>query len=1110
MEKKYLLPPLQTEIEALSQDCWKPINNSYDFLLRNLKLRYQAVDSIFDENTSAFPHIFEQMLLFHKAFFDKHDPDHQRAVLEWRAALAIMALPRLCNYKLDLVKVDFSKSVNSFINAAADFLPKDPPLFYQTTWDFLYIVRLEEVPIAIYSPITILCPAKQFKRRIASLKWLDIGLVNGEELLTFCFHGRGAEVVNIASWLGRLRGNLTPFQRPDLWDRANTVVEELRRFEHELAPHGTQEFSTVYHENAYSEINNSIRREYQFLNNSCDFYVSNPNMKFLVERYHADIFQSKLAVVLYDERPDSMLQKDNIPKLDALFSHIVEIEGRCIINVYDEGGERMAACALLPFQKSFVDELVQHHLAPEDLLESCSISYKKVQDELEIVLHIWGFPYPLTAAYKRKNWTLLYGSGLPVARLWPSAKLGENLWHTYCVYMCESDTNVSLEVPSATGSCKFTPSVNGNLVGKPFQIAVSKYFPSFLRYFHNEWSGYLPVCSGHKRLESTGGTALILLDVGHSTTAVRIIRMNHNGTAEPEDIPFQLPRSIQAAGGPGSTTEGRENFLPSHKTHVQTSRYFKNMLQGFCAYEREPLHSGIRPFQDGMALFEASSSITAIRSQIVSFLNFEYAALNQDDSRSAHMFIEQILLYAAYAASIWQCSYIRVGFLHGYTENNQNLGELEEVFQNALDRVKEWSGLRKDYTGGVTYMHEGEALLYRIYQEIENTDSTPQDDEEDQEIENTNSTPQDDEENQEIENTDSTPQDDEENQEIQDTDSTPQDNKEKKKLDGDMDCMYVGVDIGWKKTVIGTAYCSSDNRQLHGKYTRLEYAGRDIALINEGCGFEIYPRILSILLRGTDQIGDNTQDGWLLREFMRFYTDAEERKNLSYYQGLFDVVAMRIEQENYVVPPDIYNRMDEFQAFLRMLTYNMLLLFLGVGYTLGCLSKERKGTHLHVYMTGNGTKLLNWIMNLKNPSLIDEGNDHKMFILELEETILDAVKGGFQIAAWGRMELCCTLHLLHETKGQLLEGYVLKERLDSQQREKDLPQPDIEAEMASPQANDLQKQAFCSKVGRFRQIVFGRELDNMKPCEWNGDLGDVLRAEAMKVCGEIIRKVNLM
>lgn len=1062
MEKKYLLPPLQAEIEVLSQDCWKPVYTSYDFLLRNLKLRYQAANSIFDGNTSAFPHIFEQMLLFHKAFFDKHNPDHQRAVLEWRAALAIMALPRLCNYKLDLVKVDFSKSINSFINAAADFLPKDPPLFYQTTWDFLYIVRLDEVPIAMFSPITILCPAKQFKNRIASLKWLDIGLVNGEELLTLSFHGRGAETVNIASWLGRLRGNLTPFQRPALWERANTVMEELRRFEHELAPHGTQEFSTVYHEDAYSEIKNSTRKEYYFLNNCCDFYVDNPNMKFLIERYHADIFQSKLAVVLYDERPDSMLQKDNIPKLDGLFSHIMELSDRRIINVYDEGGERMAACALLPFQKGFVDELIQHHLAPEDLLESCSIHYKKVRDELEIVLHIWGFPYPLTAAYQRKNWTLLYGSGLPVARLWPSEKLGENLWHTYCVYLCESDASVSLEVPSAAGSCKFKPSVKGNPVGKPFQIAVSNCFPSFLRYFNNDWSGYLPIRSGHKRLESTGGTALILLDVGHSTTAVRIIRMNHNGTAEPEDIPFQLPTSVQTAGGTGSNDEGHENFLPTHKAHMQTGKYFKNMLQGFCAYKREPLNNGIRPFEDGMALFEASSSITAIRSQIVSFLNFEYAALKQDDSRSAHMFIEQVLLYAAYAASLWQCSYLRVGFLHSYLENNQSLGELEEVFRNALDRVKEWSGLRKDYVGGVTYMHEGEALLYRIYQEMRNIGSMPQD------------------------------------------------GKDGQTLTGDANCIYAGVDIGWKKTIIGTAYCAPDNQQLHGTYTRLEYAGRDIALMNEGCGFQMYPKILSILLRGTDQISDNTQDGWLLREFERFYTDFEERNNLSYYQGLFDVAAMRIEQENYVVPPDIYNRMDEFRAFLKMLTYNMLLLFLGVGYTLGNLSKERKGTHLHVYLTGNGTKLLNWIMNLKNPSLIDEENDHKMFILEMEETVLDAVKEGFRIAAGAVNDLHCTLHLLHEMKGQLLEGYVLKERLDALRRGEDLPASNIQAETAPPQAENSQKQALCSKLGRFRQIVFAGELDNVELCEWNGDIGNALQAETMKVCIEIIGKLNQM
>lgn len=1098
MEKKYLLPPLQTDIKALSQNCWKPINNSYDFLLKNLKLRYQAVDSIFDGNTSAFPHIFEQMLLFHKAFFDKHDPDHQRAILEWRAALSIMALPRICNYKLELVKVDFSKSVNSFINAGADFLPKDPPLFFQTTWDFLYIVRLEKVPIAIVSPITILCPAKQFKSRIAPLEWLHIEVENGEEQLRFQFNGQGEETVNIVLWLDKLRGNLAPFQRPHLWERAIKVKEEIWRFEYELAPHGTQNFSTVYHENAYPEINNSIRKEYQFLNNCCDFHIDNPDMKFLIERYHADIFQSKLAVILCDERPDSMLQKDNIPRLDKLFSQIVKLHECCIINVYDEGGERMAACALLPFQKNFVDELIQHNLTPEDVLESCSISYEKVQDALKIVLHIRDFPYFLTATYQRKDWVLLYEKSLPVARLWPSARIGENLWHTYCVYLCESDANVSLKVPGAAGSCKFIPSVNGNPVGKPFQIATSTRFPSFLRYFHNDWSGYLPICSNHKRLESMGGTALILLDIGHSTTAIRMIRMNHNGTAEPENIPFQLPRSVQAAGSMGSDAEGRENFLPTNTAQIQTGKYFKNMLQRFCSYERQPLNNSIRPFEDGMMLFEASSSITAIRSQIVSFLNFEYAALDQEKSRSAHMFIEQILLYAAYVASLWQCSYLRVGFLHGYLENNQSLGELEGVFQNAIDRVKEWSGLQKDYAGSITYMHEGAALLYRVYQEIRNIGAAPQGNENEQESAGDEQEP-----------TESAQESTESAQE-----SAKRERKsaeDKREPAGDENCIYAGVDIGWKKTIIGTAYCGSDDQQFHGTYTRIEYAGRDISLMNGECDFRIYPKILSILLRGTNQIGDNTQDGWLLREFNRFYANDIEKKNLSYYQGLFDVAAMRIEQENYVVPPDIYNRMDEFRAFLKMLTYNILLLFLGAGYTLGKLSQKRNGTHLHVYLTGNGAKLLNWIMNLKNSSLVDEENDHKIFILELEETVLDAVKEGFQIATGTVENLHCTLYLLHEMKGQLLEGYVLKEQLEAQQCEKNLPRPDIaEAETVSPQVEDSQKQALCNKLKRFRKIVFDEELDNMNLCEWKEDIGETLRAEAMMVCSQIIEKVNQM
>lgn len=186
MAEKYLLPALKNTPEIESDQLWELFADPYDFLLNNLKLYYEPNVSIFDGGSNATPHIYEQMLIFHKAFFQGDHPEHQRAVLEWRVILFVMALQRICNLRVSVEKVELSEnSPNAFLRAAAMMKPQDKPVFHHTTWDFFYLLLLDDEPIAIFSPLTLVCPVKQLMKKIEGIVPLSIQKENGTEQLLF-------------------------------------------------------------------------------------------------------------------------------------------------------------------------------------------------------------------------------------------------------------------------------------------------------------------------------------------------------------------------------------------------------------------------------------------------------------------------------------------------------------------------------------------------------------------------------------------------------------------------------------------------------------------------------------------------------------------------------------------------------------------------------------------------------------------------------------------------------------------------------------------------------------------------------------------------------------
>ena len=167
MNKKYLLPALDSDEIVNAEGCWQNVPDAYDFLLTHLKPEYESLNSVFDGGTSAIPHMFEQVLLFDKAFFDKDDPNHQRALAEWEAIFVIIALKRIKNIDLKLIKIDLTTGEEgTFLSAACRMKPHLKPVVDNTTWDFLYILILKDEPIALFTPGELwVCPAKEFKEK---------------------------------------------------------------------------------------------------------------------------------------------------------------------------------------------------------------------------------------------------------------------------------------------------------------------------------------------------------------------------------------------------------------------------------------------------------------------------------------------------------------------------------------------------------------------------------------------------------------------------------------------------------------------------------------------------------------------------------------------------------------------------------------------------------------------------------------------------------------------------------------------------------------------------------------------------------------------------------
>ena len=486
---------------------------------------------------------------------------------------------------MELIKVDLQEeSKNPFIRAATRLCPEDKPIVYNTTWDFLYVLQLKGTSIAIFSPMTLVCPAKQFFQKIKkniNPEWLVLEKINGEEELIVKTRKNDNFYSNLVEWLEKLQDEVSycSSTEEDYNSKIDQVKKELEEFIMLCKASGSDGKDSRFYikDNIYPIMKNNVRKEYSFLNCYCNFTVDDPKFEFLMDRYEEDVFAERLMVVLYDERPGAIENRENIGKLDKLFHHTLEIKGEQIIRVKEYGGQRVAAYALLPFREKLVNELVDSNIPPGEFFEEFCVIYNPVKEQMEITLQIKGFPYVYEKAYQKKSWQLVYGRDITETYLWPKGQIDALHWKLYYTYVGNLKSNIQISVPKAEKQVTYC-SEKGTKKEKSFQLSRTEKFPAYICFTSQGVNGYLPVKTEYIGQAYVGSVLDVFIDIGHTTTSVIMIKRKvHEDKEIAQRIPFAVATSKQIAGEIGNQNSAKSNFIGTG-ANITGKSYFKNMI----------------------------------------------------------------------------------------------------------------------------------------------------------------------------------------------------------------------------------------------------------------------------------------------------------------------------------------------------------------------------------------------------------------------------------------------------------------------------------------------------------------------------------------------------
>ena len=213
------LLPKRKDASAVNPDKvgrWE--DDSYNFLpaLINSLASTGKIQDL--DHIDSIPDVWARPLLFQMALFDDSEfvsGLHERAVNEWRALLAMLALKDIRHLRLETLDVHLEESSGS-IEQILKILAPEESISQNATWSDLYVIYLDSLPIAMTTPTTLVATAADYTERFRGIlkePWSADGktLTDPTKFLTT------EELAALRFWISNLLNTLR--QTIPLWEQ---------------------------------------------------------------------------------------------------------------------------------------------------------------------------------------------------------------------------------------------------------------------------------------------------------------------------------------------------------------------------------------------------------------------------------------------------------------------------------------------------------------------------------------------------------------------------------------------------------------------------------------------------------------------------------------------------------------------------------------------------------------------------------------------------------------------------------------------------------------------------------------------------------------------------
>lgn len=190
---------------------------------------------------NSIPDMWARPILFSMALFDPNHALHARVQGEWRGLLALLALRELRSTRLTAQRVIIPDSTQkgdaadddpagdepaapNFLEALSKLTPQKT-LATDTTWHDLYVLLLNNKPVGITSPSSLVCTATDCYGRLDKAQWCSDGRFLTDPSAQLSFSERQA----LAGWLKTLSDSLQQHETLHItskeWDALQKLLE---------------------------------------------------------------------------------------------------------------------------------------------------------------------------------------------------------------------------------------------------------------------------------------------------------------------------------------------------------------------------------------------------------------------------------------------------------------------------------------------------------------------------------------------------------------------------------------------------------------------------------------------------------------------------------------------------------------------------------------------------------------------------------------------------------------------------------------------------------------------------------------------------------------------